>query len=339
MATQMNPESLFDPPDDQPVGESQPRSGAKLDAHAESVALLTLAGVRGVGFRTLHKLFLSRVSFDELVQTDSRELCRQTLEDVKVKGAERIAQDVIERRDDLRSRAVEQLSDLESNNVRLIHWFDPEFPSQLEDLSTRPGWLFVQGDHRLLHRPAVAIVGTREPSFWGRFLADLSCVILAGSDVVTVSGLAEGVDQRAHAASLSTGIPTIAVLGTGISHNYPASSHEMRREMLDAGGCVVSEYFPESGPDRQRFVLRNRIQAALASITIPVEWKLKSGTAHTVRFALEAGRTVIGLRVRGRDTPENEHLKRQGMMVFTMPTDTDVFQEFVFTRLTEHDER
>ena len=135
--------------------------------------------------------------------------------------------------------------------------------------------------------PSVTIVGTRKPSEDGLFLARYVGACLADWPAATVSGLAAGIDQLAHESSLRAEVPTIAVLGTGILDNYPKDSQVLRDRILGAGGAIVSEYLPRASYSAENFVQRNRLQAALGRVLIPVEWARRSGTAHTVRFATE----------------------------------------------------
>jgi DNA processing protein len=114
-----------------------------------------------------------------------------------------------------------------------------------------------------------------------------------------VSGLAYGIDRLVHEWCLHVSLPTISVLGTGILATYPAKHVPLSDAILAAGGTVLTECLPTQGPSAQQFVWRNRIQAALGRATIPVEWKKKSGTAHTVRFSRKLGRPVLGLLVDG----------------------------------------
>ena len=114
-----------------------------------------------------------------------------------------------------------------------------------------------------------------------------------------MSGLAYGVDRLVHEWCLNISLPTISVLGTGILTPYPAKHAPLSDAIVEAGGVVLTEYLPTQGPSGQQFVWRNRLQAALGRATIPVEWKKKSGTAHTVRFSRKLARPVIGLALDG----------------------------------------
>ena len=150
--------------------------------------------------------------------------------------------------------------------------------------------------------------------------------------VPTVSGLAAGIDQLAHEHSLRAGVPTIAVLGTGMLEDYPKGSGRLRAEILATGGAIVSEYLPTSSYSAENFVQRNRLQAALGRALIPAEWKRRSGTAHTVRFATALGRPIACLRL--PEWSEERVVLERGMglptgEIFTVPHDQGSFDAFV----------
>jgi DNA protecting protein DprA len=210
----------------------------------------------------------------------------------------------------------------------LIHHFDNQFPPQLRELDEPPYWLFVEGNVSVLHQHSVAIVGTRKPSEDGMELARLIGGSLRSIQSVVVSGLADGIDQAIHRASLRHGIPNIAVLGTGILSNYPRGSESIRKEICNQGGAIITEYLPDDSYSAQNFVRRNRIQAGLARIVIPVEWKIKSGTAHTVKFAQDTQRKIVCVRRAHWDDkqhPELLYAKGIGAKIYTLPDEEEEF--------------
>ncbi|WP_195743705.1 DNA-processing protein DprA, partial [Pseudomonas syringae] len=139
-------------------------------------------------------------------------------------------------------------------------------------------WLFVQGQMANLHKQSVTVVGTRKPSEDGIFLTRFLLAALAIRSCPTVSGLAAGIDQVVHTESIRYGIPTVAVLGTGILQNYPKGSEKLREEIVNSGGTIVTEYLPTQSYSAENFVRRNRLQAGLGEILFPTEWSIKSGT-------------------------------------------------------------
>jgi DNA processing protein len=153
-------------------------------------------------------------------------------------------------------------------------------------------WIRGDGDLALLERPAVALVGARACSPYGRAVARSLARELAASGVVVVSGLARGIDGEAHRGALEAGGPTVAVLGCGIDRDYPAAHADLARAIV-ADGLIVSEYEPGVEPAPWRFPARNRIISGLSLAVVVVEARERSGALITVDFALEQGRDVL----------------------------------------------
>lgn len=156
-------------------------------------------------------------------------------------------------------------------------------------------WLRGEADADLLSAPAAAIVGARACSGYGRSVARLLASEVSAAGAVVVSGLARGIDGEAHRGALAAGGRTVAVLGCGVDHDYPAAHAELARSIVDAAGLVVSEYEPGVEPAPWRFPARNRIIAGLARATVVVEARERSGALITADFALEDGREVLAV--------------------------------------------
>jgi DNA processing protein len=174
---------------------------------------------------------------------------------------------------------------------------DNGYPALLGQIPDPPASLWVRGeaDLEVLAAPAVAIVGARACSGYGRSVARALATETAAAGAVVVSGLARGVDGEAHRGALAAGGRTVAVLGCGIDRDYPAAHAELARSIVDAGGLIVSEYEPGVEPAPWRFPARNRIIAGLARATVVVEARERSGALITADFALEDGREVLAV--------------------------------------------
>ena len=179
--------------------------------------------------------------------------------------------------------------------VRRLRRGDTGYPTLLGQIPDPPPslWLRGEADVELLASPAVAIVGARACSGYGRSVARMLATEAAAAGVVVVSGLARGVDGEAHRGALAAGGPTVAVLGCGIDRDYPAAHAELARSIVATGGLIVSEYEPGMEPAPWRFPARNRIIAGLARATVVVEARERSGALITADFALEDGREVL----------------------------------------------
>jgi len=168
----------------------------------------------------------------------------------------------------------------------------PGYPGRLAELGLELGaplWLFSQG--RLPPGPAVAVVGSRDPSWDGREIAGELARFLARHGVIVISGLARGIDEAAHQGALDGGGRTVAVLGTGFGVDYPRGRAELR-DAIAIDGALVTELLPGAGPRPVHFLHRNRIISALADAVVVVEGRARSGALATARLAAEQGRDV-----------------------------------------------
>ncbi len=169
---------------------------------------------------------------------------------------------------------------------------DPEYPALLAEIPAPPPLLYVRGDLLRADRQAVAIVGTRRMTAYGRDLTASIAAGLAGAGVTVVSGLALGVDGAAHKAALDAGGRTIAVKGCGIAHPYPAT-HRNLSAAIAGSGALIAEYPPDRKPDAANFPARNRIISGLSLATVVIEAPERSGALITVSFAADQGREVF----------------------------------------------
>jgi DNA processing protein len=177
---------------------------------------------------------------------------------------------------------------------RLLRCTDADFPPQLENIPQPPAALFVIGDPSLLLYPQVAIVGARGASVSGLAHARAFSRALAQAGFVITSGLADGIDGAAHAATLDAGAPTVAVIGTGPDRVYPRKHYALAKRIAEHG-AIVSEFSPGTAARADHFPRRNRIIAGLSLGTLIVEAGLKSGSLITARLAGEQGREVFAL--------------------------------------------
>ena len=170
-------------------------------------------------------------------------------------------------------------------------FFDRSYPAQLRTIREMPPVLFTRGRLEADTR-AVAVVGSREAGAAGLKIARAVAGSLADRGVTVVSGLAKGIDTTAHLATLDAGGRTVAVIGTGIRQSYPAANRELQEHIADVG-LVISQFWPDAGPAKHQFPMRNAVMSGYAAATVVVEARQTSGARIQARLALEHGRPVV----------------------------------------------
>ena len=202
-----------------------------------------------------------------------------------------------------RQRACAELEQLDKLNVTLLTPASSAYPSPLRAIPDSPVLLYCRGALDWLDHPAVAVIGARTATDYGRRIAADLASELAAQGITIVSGAAYGIDAAAHRGALAAGGGTIAVLGCGIDVVYPRSHADLFRDIV-AGGLLLSEYPLGTPPEGFRFPARNRIISGLVKGVIVVEATEKSGSLITARLALDQGREVFA--VPGRiDSPKS----------------------------------
>lgn len=196
---------------------------------------------------------------------------------------------VRERLDPLR-----ELERLVGDGVQVVTLIDDGYPSLLREIAIPPPVLFVRGTLLETDRVAVAVVGTRRVTPYGRDVARSIAGDLARAGVTVVSGLAHGVDGIAHQAALEANGRTIAVLGSGIYDIYPREHRNLAQRIAEQG-AIVSDNLPNAKPDRWNFPARNRIISGLSQGVLVVEAPERSGALITVDFAADQGRDVFAV--------------------------------------------
>lgn len=195
---------------------------------------------------------------------------------------------------------------IEPLGVAVLTPRDDAYPHLLREIPDRPPVLYLRGELRREDEVAVAIVGTRSASAYGREMTRRLASELAAKGVAIVSGLARGIDTVAHKAALEAGGRTIAVLGNGPDTIYPEENAGLARTIA-ASGAVLTEFAPGTKPDYFNFPIRNRIISGLSLAVLVVEAPEKSGALHTARYAGEQGRDVFAVpgNVSNRTTRRN----------------------------------
>src|SRR3989338_4525564 len=171
--------------------------------------------------------------------------------------------------------------------VKIIEISDKKYPASIKKLSDAPKVLYYRGTLPTPKEICVAVVGTRRPSSYGEQVTFQITGELANAGITIVSGMAPGVDTFAHRACVERKRKTIAVLGSGLDENtlYPQENVELSRQIVNNGGCLISEYPPTKPGMIHQFPARNRLVVALSRGVVVVEAKEKSGSLITARLA------------------------------------------------------
>lgn len=202
-----------------------------------------------------------------------------------------VAQSIVSARET--SSPDQELSRLRDAGVAAINWHDPAYPHRLKETDDAPPVLYLRGTLPADDAPSVAVVGTRRPTDYGcRVTADL-CSSLAAHGVVVVSGLALGIDSRAHKATVDAGGVTVAVLGNGLDTVYPRENLRLAQRIVAEGGAIISEFPLGVRPEASNFPRRNRIISGMTLGTLVTEAGETSGTRWTVYHALEQNREIF----------------------------------------------
>jgi len=178
--------------------------------------------------------------------------------------------------------------------AKIVTWDDADYPPQLKSIAALPPLLYVKGAFAPADQWAIAVVGTRRATAYGREVTRSLVSDLARSGVTIVSGLARGIDAAAHQAALDTSGRTLAVLGHGIDFVYPPEHRQLAEQIIEHG-ALVTDYPVGTPPEGGNFPPRNRIISGLSLGVLVVEGAAPSGARITAEFAMEQGRDVFAV--------------------------------------------
>ena len=186
------------------------------------------------------------------------------------------------------------MANLQAQEIQILTWDDSNYPAHLKQIDQPPPILYLKGAFSPEDAWAVAIVGTRAVTAYGRQVTEEIATVLAQNGVTIVSGLARGVDAVAHSAAVKAGGRTLAVLGSGVDRIYPPE-HRALAEKIMLQGAVLSDYAPGTPPESANFPPRNRIISGLSLAVVVIEAAETSGSLITASFAAEQGREVFAV--------------------------------------------
>lgn len=212
----------------------------------------------------------------------------------------------------------DQIARMETVGAAFVTVLDPHYPPHLRTIYDPPAFLFMLGSIEPQDAAGIAIVGTRDPSTYGRRTAEVFASALVARGITVVSGLARGIDTIAHAAALQAGGRTIAVIGSGLDVLYPAENGPLARRIMSQG-AVLSEFAMGAKPDAVNFPQRNRTVSGMTLGTLVIETRVDGGAMITARSALDQDREVFAIPspVSGTERSGTNLLLREGRALLT----------------------
>ena len=215
---------------------------------------------------------------------------------------------------------------VQAGKYQLLFADQPEFPAQLLQIFDPPPLLFCRGNIERLQQAQIAMVGSRKPTAHAQKITFDMAQYLAQVGYIITSGLALGVDKRAHLGALAQTDPefqgrTIGVMGTGIDICYPNHHDQLFSQIVEQGGCLISELLPHTKPHKHTFPRRNRLVAGLSLATIVTEATIKSGSLITARLTSEQGKQVFAIpsHIDNTNAEGCHHLIREGATLIYHP--------------------
>lgn len=250
----------------------------------ERLALLALHFIPGVGDYLVRQLISYTGSAERVFQLPKGKL-------LKIPGVGPKTVEAIQNGKPF-DRAEKEIRRAEKEEVNILFYTDKVYPTRLKQIPDAPSLIYTKGNLDTEAEKIVGIVGTRKATAYGKERVDELVSSLVSHRALIVSGLAYGIDIQAHKAALACGLPTVAVMGSGMDIIYPAAHKETARKMLTHGGLITENPFGTK-PDAHNFPQRNRIIAGLCDALVVVEAAAKGGALITAEIANSYNRDVF----------------------------------------------
>jgi DNA processing protein len=253
--------------------------------------LKLLLSVEGIGPGKLRNLLARFRSTEKILNLGIKELTQT--DGISTQLAQRLIKKKSEKKS-VYSKLCRDLDYLTKTGARIVTIWDEEFPQMLKKIYDPPLLLYYKGNFTDHDNYAVAVVGTRQPTNYGKIQAEAIAGELARQGITIVSGMARGIDSISHRASLINNGRTIAVIGSGLDRIYPPENKKLFDEIAEKG-LIISEYEPGTGPDAVNFPKRNRIISGLSLGCILIETGITGGGMQTAALALDQNREVFAV--------------------------------------------
>ena len=246
-----------------------------------------LSMVEGIGARTYQRLLEKFGNATDILNASRSDL----------NGFDFLKPDALAQLTTARSRLdpVHIVELCEQNQIDILSFQEERYPEQLRTIPDPPPILYVKGTLLPSDSFSLAVIGTRRCTFYGERQTERLTSALVQNGFAIISGLARGIDGIAHRAALKSGGRTVAVLGSGLQQIYPPQHKSLAQQIVDSGGCVLSEYPPLHPSAKWTFPQRNRIVSGLSLGVLVVEAPLRSGAMISARLAGEQGRDIFAV--------------------------------------------
>ncbi len=230
----------------------------------------------------------------------------------------------------------EELAKVKENSTSLLTWDSPEYPRYLREIPNSPPLLYVIGELKSSDQWALAVVGTRRLTTYGRQVTRELVSGLVRNQVTIVSGLAKGIDAEAHKSALDAGGRTIAVLGSGVNYIYPSEHRSLAERIVSGRGAILSDYPLGTVPEARNFPPRNRIISGLSMGVLVIEAGERSGALITAEFGLEQDREIFAVpgNINNPASKGTNRLIKQGAKL--VQNVDDVLEELNLALIPEH---
>ncbi len=253
--------------------------------------LRLLLEVEGIGPGKFRNLLARFRSTDRVLSADFKSLTEA--EGISLNLAKRI-QGISAQYNEFRNIVEVEQEKLVRLNASVVTVWDEEYPSVLKKIYDPPIILYTIGTHEENDIYSVSVVGTRQPTNYGKVQTERLTSELVHEGITIVSGMARGIDSIAHITTLKENGRTVAIIGSGLDVIYPPENKKLFQEISEKG-LIISEYPPGTQPDAQNFPKRNRIISGLSLGTVVIETGIKGGAMQTASFALDQGKEVFAV--------------------------------------------
>ncbi|MGD9677102.1 MAG: DNA-processing protein DprA [Vulcanibacillus sp.] len=287
--------------------------------------LIYLHGLSGVGWRTIEKLTTYISPLSKVFSMNPLELSINT--GIEYNLAEKIINHIRDEEGIIRFN--NNFSNWILKKIKIITFYDYNYPNSLKEIAQPPWVLYTIGNLELINSFSIAIVGTRNPTNYGKLVTEMIAKELVNYNFTIVSGMARGIDSIAHQGTLNNKGKTIAILGCGIDIIYPRENKNLYNSIAQSG-LIISEYPPGEKPHPGFFPQRNRIISGLSNGTLVIEASISSGSLITAQFSLDQSREVFAIPgpITSKNSLGTNSLIKQGAKL--VQTVEDIIEEFPY---------